>query len=227
MADDEIVRHSRRFIKGVKRAFFTPVEPEDIEVAPTSSPPPSTSPKPEPQVAPPPQSVKSVVEATFKEKTTLPPATPPLPRKKRNIKPVIFIVLILILGGLAFYSVRMYLQSREELTRLQQTSPQNGEQEAKDIIARVGRHMMLPNEIPTVTGVTDVATLRDQPFFAKALNGDQILVYSKRAILYRPSIDKIIEVGYVLPTPAAGSEATNSSNMAASASGKILNNNNK
>ena len=116
----------------------------------------------------------------------------------------------------------MYVQSREELTRLQQTATQTGEQEAKDIIARVGRHMMLPNETPIVTTVTDVASLRGQSFFANALNGDRILVYSKRAILYRPSIDKIIEVGYILPTPAAGTEATNASNMAASASGKIL-----
>lgn len=60
----------------------------------------------------------------------------------------------------------------------------------------VGKLMVLPNETPSTATVLDNSKLKDQPFFANAENGDKILIYStaKKAILYRPSIKKIIEV---------------------------------
>lgn len=58
--------------------------------------------------------------------------------------------------------------------------------------------MLLPeNETPTYGTVTDIAKLKNQTFFAKARNGDEILIYEKAklTILYRPSIQKIVNVG--------------------------------
>ena len=58
--------------------------------------------------------------------------------------------------------------------------------------------MLLPqNETPTLATVSDLHALEGQAFFKNAKEGDKVLMYlrSQRAILYRPSIDRIIEVG--------------------------------
>lgn len=72
--------------------------------------------------------------------------------------------------------------------------------EVNALIAQVGKLIALPtDETPTVATVTDASKIKDQPFFANAQNGDKVLIYQKaaQAILYRPSTNKIIQVGAV------------------------------
>lgn len=75
-----------------------------------------------------------------------------------------------------------------------------------ELIKEVSEIFELPDEEPTVATVTDPALLADQPFFAKSQTGDIALVYNnaRKAILYRPSQKKVIEVGVLSdsPTPA-------------------------
>lgn len=69
--------------------------------------------------------------------------------------------------------------------------------EVKGTVTEVGKLIDLPkDEEPSLAEVKDVEKLKDQPFFAKAQNGDKVLIYQQngRAILYRPSTKKIIEV---------------------------------
>ena len=65
-----------------------------------------------------------------------------------------------------------------------------------ETIKAVEKLMELPDEEPTVATVSDLATLQGQPFFARAEEGDRVLFYTqaKKAILYRPTANKIIEV---------------------------------
>ncbi len=71
--------------------------------------------------------------------------------------------------------------------------------EAEKIIKEVGSIYLLPDEVPTLATVSDKTQLADQVFFQKAENGDKVLIYKTAsiAILYRPSIGKIINVGPV------------------------------
>ncbi len=70
--------------------------------------------------------------------------------------------------------------------------------ELRALVSNVGEHMLLPaDETPTLATVSDMHALEGQEFFKYAEEGDQVLMYmrSRKAIIYRPSIDKIIEVG--------------------------------
>ena len=83
--------------------------------------------------------------------------------------------------------------------------------QVNDIIVKVGKLMDLPNETPTVATVSDVTKLSGQQFFAHAQNGDKVIIFpnAKKAILYRPGTNKIIEVALYNPpvaTPQASAE---------------------
>lgn len=71
--------------------------------------------------------------------------------------------------------------------------------ENKTLIEDVGKLILLPDEQPTIATVTDPSKLTDQAFFANAKVGYKVLVFSgaKKAILYDPTTNKIIEVGPV------------------------------
>ena len=65
--------------------------------------------------------------------------------------------------------------------------------------ANIRKHIILPDEeVPAMLTVTDQGKL-STPFLSKAKNGDKILIYqdAKKAIIYRPSIDRIVDVGPV------------------------------
>ena len=65
------------------------------------------------------------------------------------------------------------------------------------LLDEVAKIMALPNnETPMVATVLDKNKVQGQAFFAGAENGDKLIAYlkSKTAILYRPSLHKIIEV---------------------------------
>ena len=70
--------------------------------------------------------------------------------------------------------------------------------ELRSLVSDVSDHMLLPpDESPTLATVSDMHALEGQEFFKNAQEGDKVLMYlrSRKAIIYRPSIDRIIEVG--------------------------------
>ena len=106
---------------------------------------------------------------------------------------VVVVVLLATLPGYYFY--QKYQQTRNLL----QNSNAAARQQVNDIINKVGKLIVLPNEQPTVATVSDINKLKDQAFFKNAQNGDKVLIFrdAREAILYRPSINKIIKVGPV------------------------------
>ncbi len=113
--------------------------------------------------------------------------------KKINFNSALLIVLIVIaLAGIAA-SVYYYREYRYLKYNPQAAS----EEEVQGLIAEIGRIMQLPDdETPSLATVLDKEKIKDQPFFKNAENGDKLLAYTKaqKAILYRPSAKKIIEV---------------------------------
>jgi len=75
--------------------------------------------------------------------------------------------------------------------------PVDKSRETADLIKKVSALITLPKEVPSVATVADKSKLADQSFFKNAENGDKVLIFTeaKKAYLYRPSVNQIIEVG--------------------------------
>lgn len=117
-------------------------------------------------------------------------------------------VLGLVFGIYYFYQ---YQKTQKNVTN----PAVAGQFELKDTVEKVGRLVELPvDEEPTLATVSDVTKLKNQPFFIKARNGDKVLIYqkAKKAILYRPSTNKIVEYG---PISLGSAEQTSASPSAA------------
>lgn len=98
-------------------------------------------------------------------------------------------MVLLAVLGLVLFAIFGVLKAR--------TAPKLANNES--LVERVGRHVLLPDEIPTVATVSDINLLADQPFFARAKNGDKVLLFraSNRAILYDPRADKVLDIGNI------------------------------
>ncbi|MDQ3158880.1 MAG: hypothetical protein M3P98_01965 [bacterium] len=118
-------------------------------------------------------------------------------RRGKLTKKKLFVIFVLLiaLGGAAYLG-NQYQEAKKEITRL--SNPQEAaREEVLDITQKVGNLVQLPeNETPTIATVSDVSKLSAQPFFVNAVNGDKVLIFTqaRKAVLYRPSTNKIIEV---------------------------------
>ena len=130
--------------------------------------------------------------------------------KKIGAATVVLAVLFLMSSGLAYY---FYSQITPVKTNEQ--AQQDAQAEVKAIVAKVGQLILLPEgEDPTLATVVDAERLKDQPFFVHASKGDRVLIYTsaKKAILYNPTTNKIIEVAPIsignptASTPPAAAE---------------------
>jgi hypothetical protein len=110
--------------------------------------------------------------------------------KKTLLIWLVFLICIIGLSGVCYYYYSQYnllKNSPDEVTKI----------ENKKLTDQVEKLIILPSgEIPVVQTIIDKNKLKDQAFFANAENGDKMLIYSlaKKAILYRPSAKKIVEI---------------------------------
>ena len=105
---------------------------------------------------------------------------------------------ILVVAGLAVVFVAVISVYSLIAYRTKHMDPGAAAQkEIKKLTSLIGGFMELPEgEQPTLATVADQEKLKGQDFFSHAENGDKLLIYpkAKKAILYRPSTGKIIEV---------------------------------
>ncbi len=106
------------------------------------------------------------------------------------------LIVVVVSAGMILPSAYFYRQYQQVQRKLDNPNELVGE-EVKNLVALVGNLMVLPtDEDPTVATISDITRLQNQPFFTNAQNGDKVLIYTnaRKAILYRPGTDKIIEV---------------------------------
>lgn len=131
--------------------------------------------------------------------------------KKRKIssvsKPVLLLSVLLVaslaVGGFMTLKYQNAKKNPQSLVQADQNK----------LVDKVGALINLPkDEEPSIATVSDKEKLKEQAFFKEAENGDTLLIYTKakKAILYRESANRVVEVAPIaIDTNQAGTE-TNS-----------------
>ncbi len=116
----------------------------------------------------------------------------PKPTRNRRVFIAYLVVISLFIIPVVAYSMKP--ESASDLAQ----------KEIDTITEKVGLLMDIPSEAPTIASISDASKLRSQAFFAKAQNGDKVLIFNaaQKAVLYRPSTNKIIEVALYKPPVA-------------------------
>jgi hypothetical protein len=129
--------------------------------------------------------------------------------KVRIILSILAVLLVAASAGTAFYFFKKYQSAQYLLNNPEKVA----QDEVKSVTSKLSALMELPgDEQPSVATVLEKDKLKDQPFFAKAENGDKVIIYTKamKAILYRISSNKIIEVMPISITQPEGSNTNGS-----------------
>jgi hypothetical protein len=128
----------------------------------------------------------------------------PKPKAGKPIKIALMTLVVLLLAGLATWGVYSWIeiQSLRDPANIQQQVEEQAKAETQILVDKVGKLMELPDGDPVIATVTDKDKLVDQPFFAKAENGDKVLIFSESsvAVIYRESDNKIINSGPIAIT---------------------------
>lgn len=128
-------------------------------------------------------------------------------KSKKILFPIVFVVLCVLAAIPAVYVYRTYIKPQVP------KDPQQAQaEELQQVLSAVSKLVELPtNETPTVATVSDKEKLKNQAFFVRAENGDKVVIYTneKKAILYRPSTNKIVEIAPVnISSPSAAANAS-------------------
>lgn len=126
----------------------------------------------------------------------------------KYVTPLLALILVVALGAAGYFYMQ-YANAQKALMNAQ-TKPGSAAAAAVDakVVGMVEKLIELPkDESPTLATVSDKSKLATQSFFKNAQNGDKLLIFvkSKKVILYRPSEDKIIEVGTISVSQTAPS----------------------
>jgi hypothetical protein len=153
---------------------------------------------------------------------------PHIPEKKRGsveLSPFAMLVIAIVLGTAIVLGVSSLLHRPAEQHAQEQQAPSvagSSDADIAQLIAAVGKHIVInTSEQPTVATVLDADTLRTQvpAFYRDAQNGDRVLVWSDKAVLYSPSRDILLAVlpvsmssvsSTAIVNPVAGSTSASS-----------------
>lgn len=122
-----------------------------------------------------------------------------IPVFKKILTPKIFFPVVVLITIIAIVLGVYFFNQYQKAQKLIKNPSSANVLEVEELVKKVGSLIELPNETPALATVSDVTKLKDQPFFVKSQNGDKVLIYtnSKKAIIYRPSTNKIIEVSSI------------------------------
>lgn len=116
---------------------------------------------------------------------------------KRGVSKLAIICIVVTLLAVAIAGV-LFVQNQNLRDKKNTSASQKSEEATnEEIIRKVSAIFNAPYETPSVAKVADKDKLKGQAFFDNAQQGDYLLIYpkAKTALIYRPSTDKVINIG--------------------------------
>ena len=108
----------------------------------------------------------------------------------------VIVIIGLIVGGWLAFTGRIQLDDTVK-TDVEQTQV-----ETDGLLDKISKHMILPSsERPVLATIIDADKLSlEDPFYVGSVDGDKLLIWSaeKRAIIYSPSRDIVINMGPII-----------------------------
>jgi uncharacterized membrane protein (DUF2068 family) len=122
-------------------------------------------------------------------------------------------VSALVIGGFALSRWKADEPSSQTNAASKQKDVASKQEEVGALVERISRHLPVNvKETPLVAIVTDVNVAKEQSpvFYKKAQNGDRLIVWSDKAVLYSPERDEIesVLVFQTAPPPSAAALAS-------------------
>lgn len=131
------------------------------------------------------------------------------PEKKSSFKKVFLLLVSYAIVALVVWQVQArFVNSPERQQEIAREEIQDVVDQVKDIM------IISEDEFPQMATIDNAVDLaKTQAFFANVQNGDKVLIFVKdqKAIIYRPSTGKIVNVGPVVPDGNQGSQVQSQS----------------
>lgn len=120
-------------------------------------------------------------------------------RVTKQIGYLLILILCVGVGAIGMYIISTKTSKSTSNSNREASNKMQAEKDVTSLLKEVSSFMVLPEEVPTVATITDAEKVSAQPFFKNAMNGDRVIIFAnaKKAILYRPSEKKIIDVGAI------------------------------
>lgn len=120
------------------------------------------------------------------------------------IKRVVITLVIAVWAGATGWLGWSYYQTQQNIQK----------NDAKTVVNKLKTLMEVPTEEPLVATITDADKLKEnEPFYRNAQNGDKVVIWKEKAVIYRMEQNKIIDFGVVIRQPqVAGAQSENGQN---------------
>ena len=121
-------------------------------------------------------------------------------RKKGTLKNLIVLLVFAVLISACVWLFINYNNAQKQVDYLSELTVEDLNKKATDeLLEKVGKLILLPeDEQRTISTIQDIDKLAEQePFFEKAQNGDKVIIYNDRAIIYSPTKNILVNVGPV------------------------------
>lgn len=123
-------------------------------------------------------------------------------------------VLVILLFFSFLVNRQLYAQNadlKKQVTAFKEEPAIKAKEEVRELVKRLSALVVLPEgEDPVIATVTDKDKLMDQPVFARAENGDKLIIYAgeKKAYLFDEKNNKVRDIIPVNIGEVAGASAS-------------------